>query len=243
MLRLFLSVTFSLFLISSVQAGESLSSTEQEEVRKLVRETLLQNPEILVEAMSILQQRQEQARADQQKAALNSVSADMIKGPLTPVAGNPKGDVTLVEFFDYNCGYCKRAFPGVMEVINSDKNIRYVLKEFAILGPESEVAARAALAAEKQGKYMDFHIAMMTMRGRLSTDKIMKTAKDVGLDVEKLKKDMSGDDVNAEITSTREIAQKLGITGTPAFIIGDQVIAGAVPPEALIEAVKQQRKK
>ncbi|WP_135078701.1 DsbA family protein [Terasakiella sp. SH-1] len=243
MLRILSILVLSLFIWSSAQAEPPLNPSQQDEVRKLVRETLLANPEILMEAMTILQQRQEQARLEEQKQALQTVRKEMIEGPLTPIGGNPKGDVTLVEFFDYQCGYCKRAFPAVMEVINKDQNIRYVMKEFAILGPESEVAARAALAAEKQGKYMDFHTAMMTVRGRLNADKIMKTAQSVGLNVDQLKADMQADDVSAEIKSTREIAQKLGITGTPAFIIGDQVIPGAVPPATLMEAIKQQRAK
>ncbi len=232
---------FSIFLLStSVQAEDPFSAKQQDEVRNLVRETILANPEILVEAMEILQKRQEQARADQQKNALKSVKFET---SATPIAGNINGDITLIEFFDYQCGYCKRAFPGVMEVINSDQNIRYVLKEFAILGPESEIAARAALAANKQGKYMEFHTAMMTVRGRLNEDKILKTAAAIGLKVDQLKEDMQSDDVNEEIRSTRQVAQALGITGTPAFIIGDQVIPGAVPPTTLTEVIAQQRAK
>lgn len=225
---------------STVQAEESLSKKQQEEVRKLVRDTIMANPEILVEAMEGLQARQEQARLEQQKNTLKHVRFET---DTTPLAGNLKGDITLVEFFDYQCGYCKRAFPGVMEVVNSDKNIRYVLKEFAILGPDSEIAARAALAANMQDKYMEFHTAMMTVRGRLNEDKIMKTAASIGLNVDKLKKDMQSEGVNVEIQSTRAIAQALGITGTPAFIIGDEVIPGAVPPAALKEVIARQRAK
>jgi len=239
----FLILFLSAILISfSAHAEDKLSIQEQGQVRDLVRETILANPEILVEAMNILQKRQEQAQKEQQKNILASLDGALIT-KATPIAGNPKGDVTLIEFFDYQCGYCKRAFPGVMKVINADKNIKYVLKEFAILGPNSEIAARAALAAKMQGKYMEFHTEMMTVRGRLTENKIIKTAASLGLDTDKLKADMKSDAVNQEINSTREIARALNITGTPAFIIGDQIIPGAVPPAALISAIEKQRQK
>lgn len=242
MIHFFFLLTFLGFTTSHALAEETLNANQQDEVRKLVRETLLSNPEILVEAMNILQTRQEQARIEQQRGALSQLASN-IEGPLTPIGGNPDGDVTMIEFFDYQCGYCKKAFPGVMQVINEDKNIRYIFKEFAILGPESEIAARVALAAGKQGKYMEFHVAMMTVRGRLNEGKILKTAESLGLDMDQLKTDMQSNEVNAEISSTREIAQRLGITGTPAFIIGDQIIPGAVPPQALKDAVEKNRKK
>ncbi|NVK19096.1 MAG: DsbA family protein [Methylocystaceae bacterium] len=239
-----LILALSFFLLTQpLLADDNLSTGQQDEVRELVRDTLLKNPEILMESMQILQERQEQAKAEMQQKALTALKDKMIIPGITPIGGNPEGDVTMIEFFDYQCGYCKRAFPGVMEVVNNDKNIKYVLKEFAILGPMSEVAARAALAAQMQGKYMDFHTAMMTVRGRLSEEKIYKTAQDLGLDLDRLKTDMKSDTVNQEITSTRQLANLLNITGTPAFIIGDQIMPGAMPPEALIEAVKNQREK
>jgi protein-disulfide isomerase len=240
----FLIALLSVCVLSfSIHAADTLNDTQQEEVRKLVRETLLTNPEIIMEAMQVLQAKQQEQQSQMQKLALDDIRKNKLESTITPTGGNPKGNVTLVEFFDYQCGYCKRAFPGVMEVINSDQNIRYVFKEFAILGPESEIAARAALAAKKQGKYMDFHIAMMEVNGRLSEDKILRTAESVGLEIKKLQEDMKSDEVTEEIVSTREIAQRLNISGTPAFIIGDEIIPGAVPPETLKEAIKQQREK
>lgn len=224
------------------QADDGLNKTQEQRVQELVRETLLTNPEILMEAMQILQERQEQAKAAQQRMTLATVKDAIIDGPLTPKSGNLKGDVTMIEFFDYNCGYCKRVFPGVMEVIKTDGNIRFVSKEFAILGPGSEAAARAALAAELQGKYMEMHVALMEIRGRIDEAKVLKTAEKVGLDMEKLKEDMKSDKVTAEINSTRDLARGLNITGTPAFIIGDQIIPGAVPPEALKEVIAEVRK-
>jgi len=243
MLRFFILLICSFLIFTPAQADDKLSDQEKQEVRDLVRDTILSNPEILVEAMTILQKKQETARLDAQKTTLKSIGDSIDKGPLTPTAGNPNGDVTLIEFFDYQCGYCKRAFPGVMEVVNGDKNLRYVLKEFAILGPQSEIAARAALAAQKQNKYMELHTALMTLPGRLNEDKILKTAESVGLDVTTLQEDMKGDDVTAEIMSTRAVAQRLGLTGTPAFIIGDQIIPGAASPDALKDAIEKARSK
>lgn len=243
MVRIVVLFAFLCFSVLESHAADPLNSDQKKEVRDLVRETLLENPEIIMEAMKVLQARQELASAKQQKSALTQFRASLINGPLTPISGNPDGDVTLIEFFDYQCGYCKKAFPGVMRVINDDKNIRYVSKEFAILGPVSEIAARAALAAEKQGRYMDFHVAMMTVRGRLNENKILKTAQSLGLNMDQLKTDMQSDQVSAEIQTTRAIASSLGITGTPAFIIGDQIIPGAVPEETLKEAISQYRNK
>lgn len=242
-MRFIIALLSFCILSFSIHAEETLNDTQQDEVRKLVRDTLLKNPEIIMEAMQVLQAKQQEQQAQMQKIALEDIRKNKLESAITPSGGNPKGDVTLVEFFDYQCGYCKRAFPGVMEVINSDKNIRYIFKEFAILGPESEIAARAALAAQKQGKYMDFHTAMMKVNGRLSEDKILKTAESVGLEIKKLQDDMKSNEVTEEIVSTREIAQRLNITGTPGFIIGDEIIAGAVPPETLKEVIKQQREK
>lgn len=240
----FLIFALALLLATTpLAAKDQLSTDQQDEVRQLVRDTLLKNPEIIMEAMQVLQAKQEAAREEMQKAALSQLSDLVVTPGVTPVAGNPKGDVTIVEFFDYQCGYCKRAFPTIMEVVNSDKNIRFVMKEFAILGPVSEIAARAALAAQKQGKYNEFHEKLMTVRGRLSEEKIYKTAEDLGMDLDQLKKDMQADDVTKEIISTRQIAKSLDITGTPAFIIGEQILPGAVPAEALKDAVKEARAK
>ncbi|MDV7339406.1 DsbA family protein [Terasakiella sp. A23] len=239
----FLIIAFSLFLFSQpVLADDKLSADQQDEVRKLVRDTLLANPEILMEAMEVLQARQEQARADMQKSTMASLDQTLITPEITPVGGNPKGDVTIVEFFDYQCGYCKRVFPDVMKVVNDDANIRYVFKELAVLGETSEFAAHVALATQLQGKYTDFHSAMMKVKGRLTNTKILKTAESLGVDMDQLQKDMVSERVQKEIASTKQLARNLNIQGTPGFIIGDQIFRGAIPADAMVEAVKQARK-
>lgn len=239
-------VIFTLILsafvwFSQPALAQSLDQQEEERVRQLVRETLLDNPEILMEAMQILQARQQEAQQLRQQSALDSVKDSFAKGPLTPIGGNPEGDVVLVEFFDYQCGYCKRVFPSVQEALKKDGNVKMIFKEFAILGPESVVAARAALAAHKQDRYLDMHNALMGAHGRLSEKKIMGIAKDVGLDVDQLKADMNSPEVTAELANTRQLAEELQLTGTPGFIIGNKIFPGAIPTERIMKAIEKAR--
>jgi protein-disulfide isomerase len=142
-------------------------------------------------------------------------------------AGNPKGDVTIVEFSDYNCPYCKRAYSDVEKLIKSDKNVRFVMKEFPIFGERSESAARVAIAARKQGKYMELHAAMMNNRGPNNGKVALKLAEELGFDMDKLREDMKSDEARKIIEETRILGNKLGIQGTPFFLIGDQTIPGA----------------
>jgi len=240
--RFFFLLFMSFWIIAvPAHADATLNTDDEARVRQLVRETLLENPEILMEAMQILQARQQELQAQQQLSALESLRNELIRSPLTPVGGNPDGDVVLIEFFDYQCGFCKRTFPSVKEALAKDGKVKMIYKEFAILGPESVIAARAALAAHKQNRYEDLHDSLMEARGRLSEQKILRIAADMGLDMDQLKADMQGDDITAELNRTRELAQQLNITGTPGFIIGDQVIPGALPADALIEAIQDAR--
>jgi protein-disulfide isomerase len=169
------------------------------------------------------------------------MSADIFHSGDDLVGGNPKGKVTLVEFFDYNCGYCKRAFPDVMKMIDGDKDLKLVMKEFPILGPGSVYAARAALASRKQGKYWNFHLAMMAHEGKIDEQVADRIAQATGLDVNKLRADMQADEVNQVISRNMQLADSLKIQGTPAFIIDETVIPGAVGFDALAAAVKQVR--
>lgn len=203
-------------------------------VEKIVRDYLLANPEILLEAMEALEKKQ-QADGDKAVAeALKSNRAALEQSPMSPVGGNPKGDVTLVEFFDYNCGYCKRTHPERSAAVKGDGKVRIVYKEFPILAPSSKEAAKAALAANRQGKYEAFHTALMTHEGRLDSDAIRATAKDVGLDLKKLEQDMGDPAIEAEIKANMELARKLNIRGTPGFVIGDTVVPGAIETDQFI---------
>ena len=160
---------------------------------------------------------------------------------MTPEHGNPKGDAVVVEFFDYQCGYCKRVLPSFMEVIDSDKNLRVIWKELPILGPVSRFAARAAMASDKQGKYLEYHIALMTLRGRLTEKRVMETAKSVGLDMGRLIEDMRSPKIDRYLDETLQLAESLGINGTPAFLIGNQLVPGAISADQMRQIIAQSR--
>ncbi|MGE3476700.1 MAG: DsbA family protein [Rhodospirillaceae bacterium] len=221
----------------------ALSDAQKKEVRALVREYILANPEIITEAVSLLQDKEEKAKASKVVAAINANKAALFTPPEATVIGNPKGDVTVVEFFDYNCGYCKQVYPTVMETLKEDGKIKLVLKEFPILGPGSVVASQAALAARKQNKYQDFHMAMLSHRGQLNEDSIMKIAADVKLDVKKLREDMKAPEITEILKKNHQLAQDLGIEGTPAIVVGETLVPGALQKDHLKELIADARKK
>lgn len=202
---------------------------DREAVEAIVREYILSHPEIITEAIQVLQQREEEA---QRKAVSDAIAAnreELERSKTSPVIGNPKGDVTLVEFFDYNCPYCRQAKAELKAALEEDKGVRVVLKEFPILGPGSTAAARAALAAQKQGKYAAFHDALMSHPGRIQDEAtVFQIAEETGLDMARLKTDMEAADIQAELDANAELAAKLGVRGTPAFVIGDTLIPSAV---------------
>lgn len=210
------------------QPAEKAAPLDKAAVEKIVRDYLLANPEVLVEAMQVLQAREQESAVKAQTAAIADNADALFRSETSPVGGNPKGDVTLVEFFDYACGFCKRANPERDKAVAADGKVRIVFKEFPILGPGSAIAARAALAARGQGKYEPFHEALMDHQGPLNDAAVMKVAESVGLDTERLRKDMESKAITAEIEANKELAQKLGISGTPAFIVGDRLIPGAI---------------
>ncbi len=219
-----------------------LTPDQETRVRELVKEYLLANPEIILEAVQTLRRRQEEAQKKAAEEALKTKRAELQGASDLPVAGNAKGDVTIVEFMDYRCGYCKGVKPTLDEVVRGDGKIRVVFKEFPILGPASRVASMAAIAAHKQGKYLAFHNALMGYPNNLTDEVIFALARQVGLDVAKLKDDMKAPEVQALIEKTNKLAQELGINGTPAFIIGDQIIPGAVNADELKKRVAEARK-
>ncbi|MFA7429745.1 MAG: DsbA family protein [Rhodospirillaceae bacterium] len=235
-----LAVTFS--LPAAAQSADALSSAQQDAVRALIRDTLVNNPDILREAFTALQAQEEQLTQARQREALKGHAKALYETKTDPVLGNPKGDVTLVEFLDYRCGYCKSVMDTVMDVVNSDGKVRLVIKEFPILGAESVVAARFALASRAQGKYEPFHIALMKHRGAYTEESITKIAQDVGLNVERLMKDAASPAIQAELIENRRIAEALGIGGTPAFAVGETLLPGAVNADTLKQVIAETRK-
>ncbi len=227
--------------VAAADSKEALSPAQKAEVQKLIRETLIKHPEIIVQAVQELRRRQEAAKAAALKVKLAQKRTELLASPEDPVVGNPKGNVTIVEFFDYNCVYCRRVKSALDGVVAKDGKIRLVYKEFPILGPGSEFASRAAIASMRQGKYEKFHNAMFAFRGRLQAPQVMAIAKAVGLDIEKLKTDMKSAAVTALIKKNHALAQTLGITGTPAFVIGNELVPGAVPADEITQHVSSAR--
>ncbi|MQX36112.1 DsbA family protein [Roseospira navarrensis] len=225
------------------RAADGLTDAQADAVRALVRETLLENPEIIAMALEVLQDKQAQEEAARARAAIQENRDALTAADAADVLGNPSGDVTVVEFSDYQCGYCKRVFPDLMRAVESDGNVRVVIRELPILGPESVMAARAAVASRAQGKYPEFHRALMAMRGGVSEAAVMQVAAEVGLDVEQLRVDMADPTIDETFSQNVKLARALGITGTPAFVIGGELAPGAVPLErlkAMIEAARAE---
>lgn len=222
-------------------AAQDFTPAQRAEIGDIIRDYLLANPELIFEAVELLQAREEAEAAERQRAQLSTLSDATLVLDTTPVIGNPDGDVTLVEFFDYNCGFCRRMVEPITDLLAWDDGIRMVMKEFPILGPESMVAARAALASRRQGLYEEYHFALMGSSGSLTEARIFELAASVGLDVERLRADMDHPDVQTEIQSSYALAEALGIRGTPAFLIGGEIVPGAVSLQTLEGLVERAR--
>src|SRR4249920_936399 len=196
-------------------------AADQARVEGILRDYLTKNPEILVEMTTELDKRQAAEQAAQQQKAISDNADKLFRSPVAHVAGNPSGDVSIVEFFDYNCGYCKRALPDVLKLVNNDGKIRLVLKELPIFGEDSEAAAKAALAAGKQGKYFEMHQKLFTEPGKADKDKALKIAGELGLDIPQLEKDMEDPSIKQALDEAKDLGQKLGLQGTPLYLVGD----------------------
>ena len=225
----------------AVPALADTGKMEKTEIEEIVRQYILENPEIIAEAIDRLREREQVAKEEAQRQAKIALAPQIFDNPMTPVLGNPDGDVVVVEFFDYQCGYCKRVFPAFKSVMESDNNIRVLWKEMPILGPVSRFAARAAMASEKQGKYFDYHVALMELKGRLTEDKVMQVAHELGLDMKKLVTDMAAPEIDLYLDETLQLAQSLGINGTPAFLFGDQLVPGAIEADQMRELIARER--
>ena len=235
--QMILAATFALAL-----PEQSLSQEiSDDRIKALVAETLRENPELVLEALQALEARQAEAQAATAASVLTKERTTLERDPNAPILGNPDGDVTIVEFFDYNCPYCKRAMPEVNALMADDTNVRLVLREWPILSEGSAFAARAALASRQQGKYAEMHDALMTMRGKVEAEAVLRIAGEVGLDIEKLKIDMQSPEVEEHIATSMRLAEALGFNGTPSFVVGDQLIPGFVEKPQLVEAVTAAR--
>jgi protein-disulfide isomerase len=236
-------LTAGILLAASVSAhAEQTKAAELpvEQIEKIVREYLLREPEVVYQALEELQRRQAEATAARQRAAIAENQGELTGDSASPVGGNPDGDVTLVEFFDYRCAYCRRVVSSVRALLDEDRALRVVFKELPVLGPDSVRAARAALASRRQDRYVPFHFALMAADD-LSQEGIRTIARSVGLDPDQLEADMAAPEVMAAIEANYALANELGIEGTPAFVIGDQLIPGAVDKARLQQLLEQAR--
>ena len=211
-------------------------SIDQQRIERIVRDYLTKNPQILVEMATELDKRQAVEEASQQTKAISDNADAIFRSPLSHVAGNPNGDVSVVEFFDYNCPFCHRALPNVVKLINDDGKVRLVLKELPILSDDSVAAAKLALASNKQGKYFEMHQKLLSEPGKADKEKALRIAKDLGLDTDQLQKDAEDPDIQKALDEAKDLAQKLNLKGTPLFLIGDRVISGA--PDDLFGQLK-----
>jgi len=236
-----LLMTVTLLLPVSVQAQE-FNPQQTETIKNMIREYLLKNPQALKEAIISLQAYEQKEQQKAATQALSDNSASLYRSPYSFVAGNPDGDVTLIEFFDYNCGFCRRSMDDLMTLIKTDSNLKVIFKEFPILSEGSVFAARAALASIKQGRYMEFHKAMMQVRGSADKNNVLEIAEEVGLDVKKLTEEMKQSYINKEISDAQNTASAIGVNGTPAYVIGDRVISGAVGLAELRRQIAEVRK-
>ncbi|MHA1164161.1 MAG: DsbA family protein [Alphaproteobacteria bacterium] len=205
-------------------------------IEKTVEAYLLKNPQILMRMSEALERQQSQDQNEQLQKTIAENSDDIYRDTFGLTVGNPDGDVTIVEFSDYNCPYCKRAFNSIKQVLSVDSKVRVVLKEFPIFGEQSESIARVAIAAKNQGRYFDMHTALLKSPGRNNEKSALLIAEKLGLDMDKLRKDMGSDEVRKVISETRILGNKLGIRGTPFFLVGDKVIPGA--PDDLFQVFK-----
>lgn len=242
-----ITTLFFMFFFSAFALAEqpALNSAQQDEVRRLVEDVIRNKPEILIESLQMYQEKRQAEASAQQAAKAKDILPKILKDKDIISVGNPKGDVTVVEFFDYNCGYCKKMLPVLQEILKEDKKVRWLFVDLPILAESSTLAAKAASAAEKQGKFIEMHTALLGYRGQINETLIETAAKDAGLNVERLKKDMNDTALEAKFARFQDYARALGISGTPGFIIGESFAPGAMNAEAfrsLIAAARNQTK-
>jgi protein-disulfide isomerase len=220
------------------------TAEERARIETIVRDYLLRNPEVLQEALVELERRQAQAEERARAEAFQANRTALYRSPNAVVLGNPQGDVTVVEFFDYNCGFCKRALPDTVELLRSDPRLRLVLKDFPVLGPGSVEAAQVAIAFRMQAegaKYFEFHQKLLGGRGQANRARALDVAREVGADMTRLERDMASPKVAETLAENARLAELLRINGTPSYVVGDDVVVGAVGLARLRENIVRAR--
>ena len=222
-------------------SAQSFSDTQRGDIETIVKNYLIAHPEVIEEAMTELTKRQAAAEAEKHEASVAENAGTIFNSPRGVMLGNKDGDVTFVEFFDYNCGYCKRAMADMLDLMKSDPKLKVVLKEFPVLSPGSVEAAQVAVAVRMQdpggAKYLDFHQKLLGGRGAADKARALAAAKDAGLDVARIEKDLAGPEVKATIEENFKLAESMGMNGTPSYVIGKQVVVGAIGLDGLREKI------
>ena len=240
-LRRFAPTLFALALCAAPlpTSAQSFTDTQRSDIQAIVRSYLIAHPEVLEEAMNELNKRQAAEETAKHEAAIGQNADSIFNSPHGVVLGNKDGDVAFVEFFDYNCGYCKRAMADMLDLLKSDPKLKIVLKEFPVLSEGSVEAAKVAVAVRMQDpkKYLDFHTKLLGGRGPVDKARALAAAKDVGLDVARIEKDLANPEVRATIEENMKLAEDMGLNGTPSYVIGKQVVVGAVGLEGLKEKI------
>ena len=241
--RLLVPALFALALcgMGPTVSAQSISGSQRGEIEAIVRQYLIAHPEVLEEAMAELNKRQTAAEAEKHEASVDKNAATIFNSPRGVVLGNKDGDVNFVEFFDYNCGYCKRAMADMLDLMKSDPKLKVVLKEFPVLSQGSVEAAQVAVAVRMQDpggkKYLEFHQKLLGGRGPADKAHAMAAAKEAGLDLARIEKDLASPEVRATIEENFKLAEAMGMNGTPSYVIGKQVVIGAVGVESLKEKI------
>ena len=241
--RLLAPALLVLALCGAPQAAsaQSFSDGQRGDIEVIVRNYLLAHPEVLEEAMAELSKRQAAAEAEKHEASVATNAEKIFNSPRGVVLGNKDGDVTFVEFFDYNCGYCKRAMADMLDLMKTDPKLRVVLKEFPVLSQGSVEAAQVAVAVRMQDpggkKYLDFHQKLLGGRGPADKLRAIAAAKEAGLDIGRIEKDLASPEVKATIEENFKLAEAMGMNGTPSYVIGKQVVIGAVGLDGLREKI------
>ena len=231
------------YLATRAALYAGLDAEQTQRIEDITRDYILENPEVLVQAVRVLRDRRRLADQTRNRATLAAKRDELVADPAAPVGGNPDGNVTIVEFFDYNCPYCKAVYPRIARLLAEDDQIRLVYKEWPILGPVSELAAKVALAIWKRdpGRYEAFHAALLSAKGRLTRDAVFAAAQGLGFDVAQLKSEMQSPDIASDLARNKALAGSLGITGTPAFVVGDKLVPGAASLAQMKALVKRAR--
>ena len=225
--------------------ARAISEADRPAIEQMIKDYLLKNPEVLRDAIAELERRMKAAENKRRSETLKESRALLNDSPRGVVVGNPKGDVVLVEFFDYNCGYCRRALDDMMNLVKTDPKLKIVLKEFPVLGKSSVDAARVAVAVRMQdpgGKYLEFHRKLLGGRGEVTLERALAAAKEVGLDMARLDRDLKSKEIEATLEESAELSDKLSISGTPTYVVGDEVVPGAIGFAALKTKIDAVRK-